>query len=251
MRIAWRGTTPQVQKLVSQLGRAVAGRPEAPELAEAAKGIQLRMGVVLLSKVQQAFIIKSRGGTGSDGIQWPPLDPRTIAARRSRYKGTRRPPDAPRGLLTQKQDRFWRRAYASLLSHLLAQGEPLDRAREIAARTAWARVIKEQNADTLIAKYGKKKVDVLRDTGELLRSLQPGFDDQPSGAPGQVFRLTAGNITVGTNKKPWHHRGIPGRLPARPLWPDQLPLAWRKAIIAAARRGMTQAVIKLLQGGPR
>ena len=68
--------------------------------------------------------------------------------------------------------------------------------------------------------HGVGGVEILRDTGELFRSLEPGLGTQPSGASGQVFELEPGAVTIGTNKKPWHHRGNE-RLPARPLWPGR------------------------------
>lgn len=42
------------------------------------------MGVSLLSNSQQAYLTKSKGGRGSDGITWAPLAPSTIAKRNRR-----------------------------------------------------------------------------------------------------------------------------------------------------------------------
>lgn len=44
------------------------------------------VGTDLLSKSQQAYLAKSRGGTGSDGIKWAPLAPSTLAKRNRRGK---------------------------------------------------------------------------------------------------------------------------------------------------------------------
>lgn len=44
------------------------------------------MGVQLLSLSKQAYIVKSRGGTGSDGIKWKPLAESTIARKNKRGK---------------------------------------------------------------------------------------------------------------------------------------------------------------------
>ena len=45
------------------------------------------VGVDLLSKAQQDYRTKSRGGTGTDGIQWKPLAASTIKAKGKRGKG--------------------------------------------------------------------------------------------------------------------------------------------------------------------
>lgn len=42
------------------------------------------VGVALLGKVQQAYVDKSRGGTGSDGIKWEPVQLGTLIARQRR-----------------------------------------------------------------------------------------------------------------------------------------------------------------------
>lgn len=44
------------------------------------------LGVKVLSFSKQAYIVKSRGGTGSDGIKWKPLAQSTIDARNRRGK---------------------------------------------------------------------------------------------------------------------------------------------------------------------
>jgi hypothetical protein len=187
--VVFRGTREELRRLLRDLPLVLAGR--APDPLGIARGLQLRLGTTLLSKVQQDFITKSRGGVGTDGVKWAPLSPKTIARRRKGPKGK-----------------------------------------------------------------GKKKkaapapVDILRNTGELLRSLSPGVDEKPSGAPGQVFDVSRpGVIVVGTNKKPYHHKGIPGRLPARPLWPvdGKIPGAWLPAIHLAAARGVLRAIALLCE----
>lgn len=48
--------------------------------------ILMVLGVQLLSFVSEAYNVKSRGGTGSDGITWKPLNPKTIKAKNRRGK---------------------------------------------------------------------------------------------------------------------------------------------------------------------
>lgn len=72
-------------------------RVPAPEIrarlrsAKVAFGTQQKpvleaMGVRVLSFAKQAYVVKSRGGTGDDGIKWAPLAASTIAARNRRGK---------------------------------------------------------------------------------------------------------------------------------------------------------------------
>jgi len=249
--ITYRGTSDQVRAVLRRLPAALAGR--APDPLGIARGIQLRLGVALLSKIQQAFIVKSRGGTGDDGIRWAPLKPQTIAQRRTTRTerraagvGGRR----VRGLLTPAQDRRWRMLFATRRARLVASGMSEGAASARAAAIAWS-ILKSEGAQTKLAVFGGRTVDILRDTGELFRSLQPGVEDRPARPEGQIFEVPPGRIIVGTNKKPWHHRGVPGRLPARPLWPldGRIPEAWLKHLAGAARRGVARAIGELLARG--
>lgn len=113
------------------------------------------------------------------------------------------------------------------------------------------RAVKGKSAKDRFAYLAARDVEILRDTGELFRSFEPGVEDRPSNADGQVFDLLADSVTVGTSKKPWHHKGIPGRLPARPFWPPDgsLPPAWWRAVNEAAVTGVVRAVEAVLTRG--
>lgn len=248
--LEFRGTRADLVRLLNAIPAALAGVADPLGIA---RGIQLRAGVALLSKVQQAFIVKSRGGTGEDGIRWKPLKRETIAQRRTTrgerkalgISGTR-----VRGLLTPSQDRRWRQIFGTRLARMLASGVGYGEATAAAARIAWA-ILKSEGAQTKLDVLGGRQVDILRDTGELLRSFSPGVEDKPSGAPGQVFQTPPSRVIVGTNKKPYHHAGIPRRLPARPFWPTdgRLPEAWAVAILAAMDRGLVRAISLLVERG--
>lgn len=54
------------------------------DFATARRELHEALGVQLLSFAKQAYVVKSRGGTGSDGIKWAPLAESTIAARNRR-----------------------------------------------------------------------------------------------------------------------------------------------------------------------
>lgn len=219
-----------------------------PDTLGIASGFKARLGMALLTEIKLDFITKSRGGIGRDGIKWPPLKRSTIAQRRtSRAEkkelgiGGRR----VRGLLTPSQDRRWRQIYGTRLARLRMTLDE-NEARARAAQIAWA-VLKSEGAKTKLEVLGGRQVDILRDTGELLRSISPGVNTKPDGQI--LLTEIPGKIVVGTNKKPWHHRGVPGRLPARPLWPlsGDIPDAWWEGINRAAERGIAQAA-RMLAG---
>lgn len=90
-------------------------------------------------------------------------------------------------------------------------------------------------------------VEILRDTGELFRSLTPGINP-----PGQIADISPGLVKVGTDKKPWHQHGN-DNLPARPLWPQDgsIPEAWLPALWQSLADGIV-AVARFWagRGGP-
>lgn len=211
--------------------------------------VLLPVAIRLLSLVQAAFLVKSRGLVGPDGIQWAPLSPKTIAARRTtpaelRSLGIRG--KRVRGLLTPTEDRRWRGIFASRLAAFRAAGMGDGAARARAAANAWA-ILKGEGAQTKLQVLGSRKVDIGRDTGALLRSLTPGvrLDGQlfdlraltaATGAVGQLLDvLTPGRFTVGSN--------VPyaGKFHAkRPLWPTNgaLPPAWQQELAAVLVRSI-------------
>jgi hypothetical protein len=211
------------------------------------------MGVALLGQIQQAFIVKSRGGTGSDGIKWVPLKPETIAQRRIGpgdlvaigVKGAKIPAGRVRGLLTPDQDRRWRQIFHQVYSRSVFElGDAEAKAK--AGRIAWS-VLKSEGAMTKLEVLGNRQVDILRDTSTLFRSLSPTTAElQPEG---QIFEVEPGAVTVGTSINAWHHEGVPGRLPARPFWPlnGDLPQSWWQAVTDAMKNGINKALVMIAE----
>ena len=124
-----------------------------------------------------------------------------------------------------------------------------------AAAIAWI-VVKEEGAKTIIGEYGNTPVQMLRDYGLLLNSLSPSLapDRATDVAPivdNQIFRLAPAAVTIGTNRvgAAAHHKGIPGKLPQRRLWPDpaKWPAAWWKGLLSQARQGIIDVVTSLLK----
>ena len=253
--INYRGTNEQVQQIITGFIRTLAGHGSVGQ--DLAHGCQLAIAGALLSEIEQAFITKSHGGTGSDGIKWKPLARATIAQRRIGkgdlsaigIKGAGQPKSRVRGLLTKAQDKEWRRIFAQTKARMMAKfgmGEGEASAR--AGQVAWA-ALKAQGAKTKLEVLGGRQVDILRDTGELLASFSQGADGKPSGADGQIARITAGAITVGTNKKTWHHNTRAAW--RRPFWPDsgELPASWWKSIELRATSVIPKAVAQLIRNG--
>jgi hypothetical protein len=244
----YHGSRSGLFALIARAANAAASGNGGGDLAdEIGRGVRLRMGVALLSQVQQSFLEKSRGGTGSDGIKWKPLSPATIAQRRTTREERRTlgiTGRRERGLLTPAQNRRWKGIFASRLAKLMAQGMAAGEAKAIAAKIAWA-VLKSEGAQTKLAVLGSRKVDIGRDTGILFRSLTPGVEDRPSGSPDQIFDADSpGAVIVGTNvayASDFHK--------VRPLWPDTIPPEWMRAVNAAAARGIALGLAKLIAAG--
>ena len=229
--VALRETLRRLPELLS--------RPD--QAGPAMQSLLIRVGLQALSLIRQAFIIKARGGTDDAGERWPSLSPATIAYSRRHpgvlWPGRKRAPYAPSWMLTKAQrGRWW-----TLM--------PV-----VGPAMAWV-IIKGEGAKTLIGEYGTTPVEILRDTGLLLNSLSPGAPPVANANPGnvseQVFRLEKAEVIVGTNRKHAgsHHRGIPGKLPQRRLWPHpaRWPSSWWGEMLDQARQGMIDIVAFFLK----
>jgi hypothetical protein len=226
--------------------------------------LMVRMGLVLLGRIKTAFIQKARGGADDSGLRWPPLKKSTVAYSRRHpgvlWPGKKRAPFAPSWMLTQKQRERWWQVYRSVGGRAPqgagyhARGAP----RGLGAAVAWM-VLKREGAKTLIGTYGDVHVEILRDTGLLLNSLSPGVvvgESAPVAPPkveNQVFRVGRGEVIVGTNRKfaATHHRGIPGKLPQRRLWPEvsNWPQNWWTDITRQGVYGLIDIALYLLSRG--
>lgn len=236
------------------------------------RGIKLRVGMVALACVQEAFIDKADGGTGEDGIKWPPLKKETIAARRMgpgdkasmRGYGDQNGRDVlgrmKRGFLTPAQDKRWRMIFATRKAMMMAKhGMSEEAASARAGQIAWA-TLKAEGAKTKLEVLGNRKVQMLRDTGRLFNSLSPGLAGadaamrhpltEPPPPPmgteesDRVLREGHGTVIVGSNVDyaARQHQ-------MRPLWPKEgLPSSWEQQIERAAHTGILDAITMILQG---
>lgn len=202
-----------------------------------------RCGLAALGHIHKAFITKARGGTDEAGESWKSLSPKTIVGRRgnrtrTEKKRAKEGNDRPSVALNARQRDRWWDVYRQQLARFKGN-------KSAAARNAWT-ILKSEGAQTLLSKYGNRKVDILRDTGILLNSLSPGTDSND-----QVFRIGRGEVIVGTNV-PYaiiHHIGN-SHVPQRRLWPEprKWPSNWWLDIAETARSGLVDIARFLIKG---
>jgi hypothetical protein len=265
------------RQLAYRLVSMVTGRE--PDSLGIARGVFTAVGFAALSDIKADYMRKAAGGTGEDGIKWPALSPKTIAARRVGPKDKQLPHIAER--LKQEKD-----AKAAAGKRFTAAAE--ERRKKLAARFALSMPIEEAKrraseqvkAERKAADFGlrgkialakqtglrrvdifsQRNVEILRDTGVLLNSLSPGEISgegpgltyrRPSGDGGdeQIFELFESGIIVGSNVAyaKTHQKGDPSRnIPARQIVPERgIPQAWKERWSAAGQRAL-QAGARLL-----
>lgn len=251
--IASKGKRNDIVRALRALPGLLAGRRGPNE--DIVRGLKLRIGMAFLSKVKQAYIVKSRGGRDEAGIKWPPLTQGYLAYGRGPFstrKAGRYAPGivvgGPRngqqkdGFMTPKQLAEWKKIFAQSRLWLIDKVGAAE-ASNRAAAIAWSRM-KAQGVRTKWDVFGARSVEILRDRGILLNSLSPGVADiygRYSGPEGQVAELGSGYISVGTNVPyaAYHHYAKnPSR--RRRLWPngDYLPTSWREAMSKEAAKGI-------------
>lgn len=263
-RVYFRGNRNIAREAIIGVVRAVSGTPN--QHLHLAKSVHTAVGVAALTDVKEDFIRKARGGTGEDGVQWPPLDPKTLAYSRRFGPGEQTKlkaaaglgransyaPGGNKGLLTKAQLKRWRAIFAAVFARLMATDGDEGSAKARAAQIAWA-VLKREGAKTKLEVFGHRKVEVLRDTSVLLNSLSPGATagDRYDPPEGQIFRLTGSGVIVGTNV-PYasvHQRGSKRGVPARPFLPvGKAPQVWVSRWSKAANLATIKAIESALSG---
>lgn len=216
-----------------------------PEDSKAARTLLTRVGLAALGRIRTAFVAKARGGTDEAGDSWRPLSPKTVAySRRHRGRVKTSHLNKPSSALTTGQRQRWWEVYRKWVAifHKRRGG-----GKGAAARIAWA-TLKREGATTILQKYGSAQVEILRDTGLLLKSLSPGTR---SGE--QVFRVGRGEVIVGTTRKgaKRHHEGDPSRgLPQRRLWPktERWPQSWWDDILGEAKQCVLDLATQRVRG---
>lgn len=181
-----------------------------------ANEVYCSIGNSILERIHTAFIQKSKGTTGDDGITWKPLSPITLRRRAKKKSGT---PD----LKDTVEYEQWRKVFVSTKYKLIARGLSSDKAEVEAAKAAWA--------DLKSSGYYKNEhndpsaFQILVENGDLIDSLKPSSDDvTPPQNPQTIFDVRPGKISVGTKEKPFHHK-------TRPFWPESLPDHWMQEVL--------------------
>jgi hypothetical protein len=202
--VIYRGNRLQLRQALASIGPVLAGR--APDPQGIARGVQLRVGVAALSQVQQDFLLKSRGGTGRDGISWPPLKPETIARRRRSAGDVQ--------------------AARAEIEAARLRGEK---------RPTVVQLYGSRQVD-----IGRDTDRMFRSLSPGVEDRPSGAEGQVfETPPGAVIVGT--NVPYAEA----FHAGRPEQnQPARPMWPlnGSIPAAWWPAIIGAAQRGVAAAV---------
>lgn len=244
-QVIYRGRRADVQRFLQRLPLILAGK--SPDTTGGGvRAILVRMGMVALGIIRDAYVTRSRGDTDASGMKWAPLSPRTIAYSR-RHPGLKRDTDGsqrPSSMLTDNERSTWWALYRRRKAWY--KGD-----KSHAGASAWVALKEMGSVKTILSTYGDTKVDILKDTGRLLASLSPGIN-----SPDQVFRLTSNAVTVGTNVEyaKAHHNGDPERnLPQRKLWPDwaQWPDEWKSQIYDAMRAGIADMIARWVSAGGR
>jgi hypothetical protein len=128
-------------------------------------------------------------------------------------------------------------------------------------RISFDMFLRQVQADqSIVTRYSKPDVMILRDRGLLLNSLSPavqpgvGATTMPT-TSGQVFRLLKGEVQVGTRIKGAkdNHDGKPAEnLPQRRLWPSprNWTQAWWTDMLEQGRAGVVDIIVWLMKGLP-
>ena len=254
----YRGSRRDLQWFLGRLNLILAGKVVDPTNG-GVKALLTRLGMVALSIIRDAYVVKARGGTDASGLKWPALSPRTIAYSR-RHPGLRRDTagtQRPSSMLTSGERAHWWSLYKSRLGWY--KGD-----KSHAAASAWVS-LKAQGAKTILSVYGQTPVEILRDTGRLINSLSPGIRTMRVKLDGktvtwsktdQIFNVGVNSVTVGTSVKyaAKHHWGDPAKgLPQRRLWPDwsEWPDEWKDQIYLEMRDGIADLILRWLGGNRR
>jgi hypothetical protein len=177
------------------------------------------MGVSLLANVKTAYIAKSRGAKGEDGIKWDSITAQTLL-QRLRRSGTIKPTKA-KGVYVVKKGNKENAALLTKLARIKAikgvarnkKGERFGTGSQIAVRK------QNKDASKNVAPSGAYQIGV--DTGLQLNTLQPGYQ----GSGGSSIEYDNLGVTVGAamNYSEYFDKW-------RPIIPEVLPEKWIKEL---------------------
>jgi hypothetical protein len=215
--VKYRGSKRQLKALLHKLPGILDGR--LPDEYKIGQFFRTHLAYFLLQKIYRQWLIKSKGGTDDLGYSWRPLKRETIAARpitKGELKRVGIVGKRVRGLLTPGEDKLWRGIFFSNLKRLASKiGEA--KAKAQASQIAWA-VLKSMGAKTRLETLGNRKVDIMRVSDRLIKSLTPGRINEVSYTfpQDQIFEVSQSEISIGS-KVPY--AGYQHKM--RPFWPPQ------------------------------
>lgn len=203
--------------------------------------------------IQVAFDLKANLQSDELGDSWPDLSPSTKAYSRPARQGDLTESEKrnlrnyrTKGLLDARLTNIWKGFFNKQRLKLIREGSPPNIATNIAAVQAWA-FVKSKGGTTKMDKLGFRKLQILKDFKRLYKSLSQGkfngYDYKPTNNK-QVFTITRTGLEIGTRDKKasFHHHGIPGRLPQRRLWPENLGVWTTRASKAGNEAAINQLI---------
>lgn len=276
--IHWHGTRAELRQRLGTLVRVLTGKE--PDTSGVVESMQLALGEVMLSKIKEAFVVKSQGGTDEMGIAWPPLSATTLALR-TKNTGAKTMAKLDREFQwLPKHRRFLIAAHRERLESLYQDGVTGGRARRHASRilrlmqpylppTRFKKLEKElkEQPTTRAKKLAQAGAyaEILRDTGRFLNSFAGGQAN-----PDRKLYSGPGVIVIGSNART--KTGIPlldlhdsagprakkadgtDRLPRRQILPDEerrIPATWWRDGKRAYAKAMNSRPLWLMALGDK
>lgn len=236
MQLIYRGRRSDLIAFLTRLPMMLAGK--SPDTTRGGvRAILIRVGMVALSIIRDAFEVKAQGGTDDAGLKWRPLKPESIAYGR-RHHGLVRDTHwryRPSQMLSGAERTHWWALYKQRKGWYKG-----DKAH--AAASAWV-ALKQTGARTILSVYGSKVVEILKDTGRLFASLSPGLKNKD-----QIFKIEPGQVTVGTSVE-----YAAAQHKTRPLWADwkDWPDHWKEQIYDAIKDGIADMIVRWMTSGGR
>lgn len=142
------------------------------------------------------------------------------------------------GLLTPEQYKIWQNAFGHIY-HSLKEESGEEKAKEEAGRSAWT-LLKSMGADTKLEKLGTRKVPIMKRSGKLRKSFDPGTFNPESGYKktnrSQIFKIDRSRIIIGSSLG--YAKYAASR---RPIIPDNVQV-W---ITEAVRAGRDAVISRL------
>lgn len=246
MPVQWKTSFPvvsQVRRFASELAEIIQSR-----IGEAA----MAAGVTVLEHAQRDYEKKSRHGTGEDGVTWKDLSPKTIEARvrrrgpaKSIVEERRQLAQEIRGIL-HGQISPVRKVTRGKQKGKVVQ---IDREKAVSDKRRRRETLGKQLGNLIAKEMSSYQIGV--DQGLQRASAAPGFNDpakvwrlNPTDNKGQnLFEIDGGSVTLGYNRS--YSAAFDSD---RPLFPEQLPKAWRDDAEEAVDEWLGDVVRDVISG---